>query len=189
MKQKWSPSWSSSVQPRKQRKFRINAPLHVRRRLVSANLSPVLRNQYGKRSMPIRKGDEVEVMRGGFRKFKGLVDTVDLKKGRIYLEGVKIKKVDGSEVMRALQPSNLRITKLNLDDKRRQSALERSSPKKPVKAKEKAKPEEKPAKATEKAEKPREKPREAPKAPEKKGEPARKEEVQGGKALEKEKVS
>ena len=126
MKQAWSPSWKSSKQPRKQRKFRINAPLHARHKFVSANLSPVLRNEYGKRSMPIRKGDEVEAMRGGFKKLKGVVDRVDVKKGKIYVENIKIKKVDGSEVMKALEPSNLRITKMGLDDKMRQKALERA---------------------------------------------------------------
>ncbi len=143
MKQTWSPKWKSSIQPRKQRKFRHNAPLHVRHKFISANLSPVLRNEYGKRSMPIRKGDEVKVMRGGFKELKGVVDRVDLKRGKIYVENVKIKKVDGSEVLKALEPSNLRITKMGLDDKRRQKALERAprKEKKPIKKKETRKPE------------------------------------------------
>ena len=143
MKQAWSPSWKSSKQPRKQRKFRHNAPIHVRHKFVSANLSPVLRNEYGKRSMPIRKGDEVEVMRGGFKKLKGVVDRVDVKKGKIYMENVKIKKVDGSEVLKALEPSNLRITKLGLDDKMRQKALERAPGRKKKAEKKPEKKEEK----------------------------------------------
>lgn len=151
MKQEWSPKWKSSIQPRKQRKFRINAPIHVRHKFVSANLSPVLRREFGKRSMPIRKGDEVEVMRGGFRKLRGVVERVDLKSRRIYVENVKIKKVDGSEVLKALEPSNLRITKMGLDDKRRQRALERS-PRREKKPPKEAKKAGKPAK--EKAEKP-----------------------------------
>ncbi len=152
MRQAWSPKWKSSIQPRKQRKFRINAPLHVRHKLVSANISPALRDQFGKRSMPVRKGDEVEVMRGSFRRFKGVVDRVDLKRGKIYVEGVKIKKVDGSEVLKALEPSNLRITKMGLDDKRRQRVLERSPRKEKKAKKEPPKKAEKPAK--ERAEKP-----------------------------------
>ena len=157
MKQLWSPSWKSSKQPRKQRKFRHNAPLHVMHKLVSANLSPVLRNEFGKRSMPLRKGDEVEVMRGGFKKLKGLVDRIDVKKGKIYVENIKIKKVDGSEVLRALEPSNLRITKLGLDDKKRQKVVERAPGRK-------KKPEKKPEKKEAKKETVK---KEEPKAPEK----------------------
>jgi large subunit ribosomal protein L24 len=126
MKQEWSRRWVSSVQPRKQRKYRYNAPLHVRQGFVSANLSKSLRERFGKRSMSLRKGDEVEVMRGSFRGQRGNVDRVDLSKARIYVDEIKVKKSDGSEVMRALQPSNLRIVKLNLDDKKRQAILDRA---------------------------------------------------------------
>jgi large subunit ribosomal protein L24 len=126
MKKQWSPRWVSSVQPRKQRKYRHNAPLHVRQRFASSNLSPELRKRFTKRSMQLRKGDEVRVMRGGFRGKTGTVERVDLSRGRIYLEEIKVKKVDGSEVPRALQPSNLMITKLKLDDKRRQAVLDRA---------------------------------------------------------------
>jgi large subunit ribosomal protein L24 len=126
MKTKWSPSWLSSVQPRKQRKYRYNAPLHVRQGFVSSNLSPELRKRFSRRSMQIRKGDEVRVMRGGFRGKTGTVERVDLSKSRIYTEEFKVKKVDGSEVPRALEPSNLMITKLKLDDKRRQAILDRT---------------------------------------------------------------
>ncbi len=127
MKQEWSRKWVSSVQPRKQRKYRYNAPLHVRQGFVSANLSKALRERFGKRSMPLRKGDEVEVMRGSFSGQRGNIDRVDLSKAKIYVDEIKVKKSDGSEVMRALQPSNLRIVKLNLDDKKRQAILDRVS--------------------------------------------------------------
>lgn len=126
MKQLWSSKWKSSIQPRKQRKFRHNAPLHIRHKLVSANLSPAMRREFGRRSMPLRKGDEVEVMRGSFRELRGVVERTDLKACKVYVDKIKIKKVDGSEVLKALEPSNLRITKMGLEDKRRQRALERS---------------------------------------------------------------
>lgn len=136
MKQEWSRNWIGSVQPRKQRKYRHNAPLHVRQKFVAASLSKTLRERFGKRSMSLRKGDEVEVMRGSFRGRRGVVERVDLSKTKIYIDEIKVKKSDGSEVMRALQPSNLRIVKLNLDDKKRQAILDRVSGKeeKPVKA-------------------------------------------------------
>jgi large subunit ribosomal protein L24 len=126
MKNEWSNKWCASTQPRKQRKYRHNAPLHVRRRFLSANISKPLRERYGKRSMVVRKGDEVSVMRGSLKGTKGLVERVNIRDEKVYIEGVKMKKVDGSEVSRPLAPSNLMLTKINLDDKRRQAVLERS---------------------------------------------------------------
>ena len=133
MKKAWSNKWVSSTQPRKQRKYRYNAPLHVRQKFVSAHLSEALRNRFGKRSLPIRKGDEVKIMRGSNAGHKGKVDRVDLKHSRIYIEGHTVKKVDGSETMKSVNPSNLLLVDPKMDDKRRQMIVERS------KAKEKTK--------------------------------------------------
>jgi len=126
MKKTWSREWINSVQPRKQRKYKYNAPLHIRHKFLSVHLSSELKERFGRRALPVRKGDSVEVMRGSFKGLKGTVDKVDMRSGKVYIEEIKIKKVDGSEVMRPLQPSNLRIVDLNLDDKRRQAVLERN---------------------------------------------------------------
>jgi large subunit ribosomal protein L24 len=130
MKKSWSAKWVSSSQPRKQRKYRYNAPLHTRRKFLSAHISKELRERFGKRAVAVRKGDEVLVMKGEFRGFKGNVDSVDLSGSRIYVDGMKRKKVDGSEVSVPIQPSNVMITKLSLDDKRRQAVFERAGPRK-----------------------------------------------------------
>ena len=126
MKQKWSPEWKSSVQPRKQRKYRHNAPLHVRHKFLGARLAPDLTKQFGRRSLAIRKGDEIRVMRGTSKGIKGVVERVNLKKTRVYAEGIMVKNVDGSEVMKPLQPSNVMITKPKMDDKRRQMVTSRT---------------------------------------------------------------
>lgn len=126
MKKDWSPEWVSSKQPRKQRKYRYNAPLHVRQKFVSAHLSKALRERFGKRSLQIRKGDEVKVMRGSGKGHKGKVERVDLKKAKIYIEGLTVKKTDGSEVLRPIDPSNVMIIDAKMDDKRRQIIVERS---------------------------------------------------------------
>ncbi len=135
MKKSWSSKWVSSIQPRKQRKYRCNAPLHTRRKFLSVHLSPELRKRFGTRSLPVRKGDEVKVLVGSFRGFKGLVDRTDIKKSKVFVDGVKVKKPDGSEVLRAVQPSNLMLTNVNLDDKMRQKVLDRKG-KRPSKTKE-----------------------------------------------------
>ena len=154
MKKEWSSKWVSSNQPRKQRKYAYNAPLHARRKLLSVHLSENLRQRYGKRSMPVRKGDEVLILRGDAYGTRGVVERVDLGMLKVFIDGVKSKKSDGSEVMRPIRPSNLIITRLSLDDKRRQAVMERASKTEEIsekkaapKAKEPAaKPEKKPAK-------------------------------------------
>lgn len=119
MKQEFSTSWNSSVQPRKQRKYRYNAPLHRKHKFLSAHLSKELRKKYGKRSVPVKKGDEVLVMRGSFKKKRAKVSKVDLKKSRITLEGLQRAKKDGTKVNVFFSPRALQIMSLNLDDKQR----------------------------------------------------------------------
>ena len=93
MKKDWSPDWQASIQPRKQRKFRHNAPLHTRQSFARAMLSPELRKRFGKRSMQLRKGDEIKVMRGSLKGKTGTVERVDLRKSRIFVEITQIVRV------------------------------------------------------------------------------------------------
>ena len=112
-------------QPRKQRKFLHNAPLHLRNKIMSATLSRELREKYGVRNLPIRVGDKIKVMRGDFKGKEGKVVEVDLKRYRIHVEGVTQKKTDGTEVYYPLHPSNVMIVDLNLDDERREKIIKR----------------------------------------------------------------
>jgi len=121
----WSPKWKSSAQPRKQRKYRAKAPLHARQKMMKSHLSKQLRKEYGKRSMGIRKGDEVIVMRGKHKKTAGKITDVDMKNLKVYIDNVKTKKASGQEVQIGLDPSNIIITKVSLDDKKRIKALKR----------------------------------------------------------------
>ena len=121
----FSGSWKSSKTPRKQRKYRLNAPIHIKQKFVHTHLSKDLRKKYGKRDIGLRKGDKVKIMRGQFKKHEGKIEMIDLKKTRVFVSGVEITKKDGSKKLLALNPSNIMITELNLDDKFRQKALER----------------------------------------------------------------
>jgi len=114
-----------SKKPRKQRKFLYNAPLHLRRKMISAHLSKELREQYKRRSLPLRKGDEVKVMRGEFKGTVGKIVKIDTKKYKVYIDTVKKKRSVGTEYLVPISPSNLMIVKLNLDDKYRLKMLER----------------------------------------------------------------
>jgi large subunit ribosomal protein L24 len=129
MKTKFSTSWIASVQPRKQRKYRYNAPLHARHKFLNAHLSKELREKYGKRSVPVRKGDEVLIMRGNFAKKKGKVLKVDLRRCRITVENINRAKKDGTKVNVYLNPSNLMIQTLNLGDVKRLKRVKREGTK------------------------------------------------------------
>ncbi len=121
----FSSTWKSSKKPRKQRKYRLSAPLHTKHKFVQSHLSRELRKKHGKRSIGLRKGDKVKIMLGQFRKHEGKIENIDLKKARVFVNGVELTKRDGTKRMLALHPSNLMITELNLEDKLRQKLLER----------------------------------------------------------------
>jgi len=127
MKLKFSNSWISSKQPRKQRKYRYNAPLHKKHKFLSANLSKELRKKYGKRSLPLRKGDEVLVMRGSFKKKKAKVQNIINCK--VLLEGIQRTKKEGTKVPVFFNPRALQIVSLNLEDKKRLEDLKKEEKK------------------------------------------------------------
>ena len=112
-----------SSQPRKQRKARYNAPHHMRGSLLHASLSKTLKEQYKRRSIRVIKGDKVKVLRGDHAGTEGLVDIVMAKDARIVVDGVSVKKADGTEVPRPVDPSNVMIIDLNTKDKRREQKL------------------------------------------------------------------
>ena len=113
------------AKPSKQRKMIYQAPSHIRNKLFSAPLSPSLRKSHGVRSLPVRSGDTVRIMRGDSKGFEGKVTRVDRRKYRIYVEGLTREKVDGTTIFVPIHPSKVMIKKLNLDDKGRKKILER----------------------------------------------------------------
>lgn len=115
----------TSTKARKQRKWRLKAPLHTKRKMLSSNLTKELREKYNRSSISIRKGDVVTIKRGTFKGESGEVTRVDMKKLKINVEGVTIKKADGSETGRSIDPSNVQIKELFIDDKKRRDLLER----------------------------------------------------------------
>ncbi|PRW60014.1 60S ribosomal L26-1 [Chlorella sorokiniana] len=105
---------------RKCRKAHFTAPSSVRRKLMSAPLSTELRNKYGVRSVPIRKDDEVSVVRGTYKGREGKVVQVYRKKWVIHIERITREKVNGATVNVGVDPSKVVVTKLKLDKDRRQ---------------------------------------------------------------------
>lgn len=113
----------ASKQPRKQRKARYNAPHHMRGSLLHAPLSLELREKYNQRSVRVIKGDTVKVTRGDHAGKEGVVDFVVTKDTKIVVDGVSVKKADGTEVPRPIDPSNVVVIELNLEDKQREQKL------------------------------------------------------------------
>ncbi len=118
MKSNYKTGWRSSVQKRKQRKFRANAPKHVKGKFLSAPLDKELREEHNTRSARIRSGDTVEILRGSFKGDVGEVERVDVKRTRIYIRGVERIGKGGQKIPLSVAPSNVRITKLVNDKKR-----------------------------------------------------------------------
>lgn len=129
MKRSFSTRWKSSAQPRKQHKYRHNAPLHIKHRFLNAHLSKELRKKYGKRSLPLRKGDEVLVMQGSFKRKKAKVVSVNLRRSRVALEGLQHTRRDGTKVPVTFHPRILQIQALVTDDKERLAVLQRTAAK------------------------------------------------------------
>lgn len=113
------------TKPGKNRKMRFNAPHHVKRKFLSAPLSPSLKSEYGTRTMPVRTEDTVSVAKGDHKMSEGKVLRVDSKRGKIYIEGITRTRMDGSTLQIPIRPENVMITKLNLDDSKRRAKLDR----------------------------------------------------------------
>mmetsp|Transcript_66162 Transcript_66162/g.145122 ORF Transcript_66162/g.145122 Transcript_66162/m.145122 type:complete len:137 (+) Transcript_66162:3-413(+) len=112
---KFSPNVSSSR--RKSRKAHFGAHSEARAKIMSAPLSKELRQQYGVRSMPIRKDDEVVIVRGK-HKTEGKVVCVYRRKYVIHVEGINREKANGQTVPVGIHPSNVIIKRLKLNKDR-----------------------------------------------------------------------
>ena len=87
--------------------------------LNKLRISKELRADIGKRSLPIRVGDKVQVVRGDFKGHEGKVESIDAKRYKVTVEGVTLSKPDGNAVLLPIHPSNLMIIEADLKDERR----------------------------------------------------------------------
>ncbi len=109
----------STKSPRKQRRQVQQSPMHEHRNLLNCRLDEFLQEEYGLRSLLVKKGDLVKIMRGQFRDTEGKVVRVDHKNMRVHLDSATVTKSDGKEVNTPIHPSNLMLVKLELDDERK----------------------------------------------------------------------
>src|ERR671914_2020972 len=102
----------------------VHVSKHRRDASISAPLDNNLRQQYKLRSYRVIKGDTVRVMRGEYSGIEGKVESVSTSRGTLAIEGIQREKVRGGNVKVKIHASNVAISNLNLDDKRRQSELQ-----------------------------------------------------------------
>jgi large subunit ribosomal protein L24 len=144
-----------SAKSRYQRRFRFNAPMHVRQHFLHAHIDKGVRSKLkiSKRSIQISKGDTVKVMTGESKGKSGKVTSVSLRSGRITIDSLVRKSVKGKEVKLQIAVSNVYITDLNLSDRIRAGKLklapipQAAAKKKEEKPKEEKKEEAKPVEA------------------------------------------
>ncbi|KNZ78417.1 60S ribosomal protein L26-2 [Termitomyces sp. J132] len=114
---------------RKSRKAHFSAPSSIRRKIMSSALSKELREKYHARSLPVRKDDEVRIVRGKYKGREGKVTQVYRKKWVIHVDRVQRDKSNGATAPIGIHPSNVVITTIKLDKDRR-AILDRKDTKK-----------------------------------------------------------
>lgn len=86
---------------------------------MSAGLSKDLRKQYSLRSLPVRREDEVRVIKGRHKTREGKVVKINRLKYKIYIERITRDKPNGEQTHIGIHPSNVVITKLKVDPNRK----------------------------------------------------------------------
>ena len=101
----------------------LHVPKHVRDAMICSALADNLREQYTRKSVRVKKGDNVRVMRGEYSGIEGKIEKVNTQRGTLAIEGVQREKVRGGNVKVQIHASNVQIIGLNLEDKLRENRL------------------------------------------------------------------
>lgn len=87
-------------------------------------MSKELREKYNVRSIPVRKDDEITIVRGTHKGREGKITSVYRLKYALHINGVVREKSNGQSVPIPVAASKVVVTKLKLD-KDRENILER----------------------------------------------------------------
>ena len=101
----------------------LHVPKHVRDAMICSSLADNLREQYTRKSVRVKKGDNVRVMRGEYSGIEGKIEKVNTQRGTLAIEGVQREKVRGGNVKVQIHASNVQIIGLKLEDKLRDNRL------------------------------------------------------------------
>ena len=92
---------------------------------MSCPLSKELRSEHNIRSLPVRKGDTIKVMRGFYKGKEGKVKHVNRMRWSIWARDIKHELYNGQTVGVALNASNCMITEIHSEFKDRQEIIDR----------------------------------------------------------------
>ena len=109
---------------RTQRKLQLSAPSSIKRRLMSCHLAKTLRDEHKLRALPIKRGDEVKILKGKFKGKTGKVVQVYRRRSVIYVDKIQREKQNGQTVFFPIRPSYCIIEKL-VNNKDRKKTIER----------------------------------------------------------------
>jgi len=129
-----------------ERKRFYEAKMHEKTKRMHVHLSKDLRQKLKqkKRSVLVRVGDKIKIMRGPGKGKTAKVVRVSHLKMKVYVEGITARTAKGREVMKALQPSNMLLVELEGTKERKQLFAEaafKKAEKKPETPKTEIKPE------------------------------------------------
>lgn len=110
---------AKSSSRRVNRKAHFSAPSSVRHKLMVSPLSKELRGKHHVRNLPIRKDDEVKVVRGSKKGSAGKVVAVYRKKWVIHVDKVTRNRPNGAVTQIGIDPSKVEITKIKIDKDRK----------------------------------------------------------------------
>jgi ribosomal protein uL24 len=110
-----------SEKRRNNRKKHYNADSNKKRIIMSSRIDKSFRKNYSPTTMPVRKGDEVKIMRGIQKGKSGKIVQCSRKGIFIYVSTVTYKKMNGDEAYLPIHPSNVQIQKLVLTRERKLS--------------------------------------------------------------------
>jgi large subunit ribosomal protein L24 len=97
----------------------INIPKHQIDKNIRSPLTETLRNEYHKRNARVIEGDTVKVLRGEYKNVEGKVEKVKTGNSTLLIEGIQREASKGGKVKVQIHSSNVIITSLNLQDKKR----------------------------------------------------------------------
>lgn len=116
---------TKSKKPGKQRLYEYEVSKNEIHKLMSAPLSKKLQEEKGFRSLPVRQGDTVMVVRGDHEGKSGKVSRTDPSNQRIFIDGISGEKTDASEIAIPIHPSNVYIEKYDTSDRKRMELINR----------------------------------------------------------------
>lgn len=119
-----------SKKPDKSRKAFFTMAKHKAVKAIASHLDEKLAKELGKRSISVRKGDTVKIMRGTDKGKEGKITEVETVKGRIFIEKLMVKKSNGKEKPMPIQPSNVLVIDLDRTDRKRFKNVSKAAEKK-----------------------------------------------------------